>query len=763
MAKLTLDDLRQVSFTSLAEAVADWQDMVGRLDKLADSAKDEMAATSDKARWAGENAGVTKPFVRKTAKEFRDAHAEARSVWEVLDDGHRELTKIQADLKKAVDVDAATLGVKVEDNRDGTVRCFFPHVRGDSDARTQQQLDDAQALATRVARLIAHADEIDDSVARALRKSHGNDSHDFGHSTYTSLDDAQQERSLELARLGPKMTDSQLAELNTHLKFNARDPEFTTAFFTGLGGPEEALKFYGLMSLDGTEGTDKERLALTKELQRGLGTSLATATDPDNKTHLPASWGAEFRKLGTQPVRLYPGSMNDPYGYQILGGMLRYGNYDARFINPIAEHITQLHHDDPDKFMLNKPVGIADLDYGFNPSGRTGAGYDPLTSVLEALGHSPEASLKFFSEETTPTVYREDGTVDKNAILDYRYLDDFLKKDFKWPPDTLAMPSGDIKDAFNHGPDALGHALESATTGRPYDSGATADAVRHSPEAARLTERLVSAFGDSPGLLQHNENGDLDSVDSGPLYAMRDSLGNITAEYMGDFQRAMYEGQSDADLPSFGEPANLDSNQTERFLSAVGQDPDAYASITSAQQAYSSQRVDDVINGQSNSSASIDGRVRDAVAPGATMAGIMSQARGQAVLDYHSASDAEFNAAAEENAAWVNRIVGMGIGSVAERVPLGGEVLGWLQEDITASVLESIAQDSTEEAQGESSRSYTEGRVSIIHASEAAVTRAAMNNPDIHPDTVADLKRSARTQAGDSHSAGAQWNSAGHS
>lgn len=138
--------------------------------------------------------------------------------------------------------------------------------------------------------------------------------------------------------------------------------------------------------------------------------------------------------------------------------------------------------------------------------------------------------------------------------------------------------------------------------------------------------------------------------------------------------------------------------QARSFLAVVGQDPDAYAAITSAQQAYTSQQVDSAINAPTQSEASIDGRVRGAVAPGAVIAGIMSESRADAVIDYHSAADAEFNEAAADNAKWVNRIVGMGGEAVGERVPIAGVVVGWANEDITASVLKSIAQDSTADA-----------------------------------------------------------------
>jgi hypothetical protein len=744
--------------------VSDWKKTVDGLKKAAENAAKGMQAKADKAQWAGVNATVTREFITKTTKEISDLHTEANSIYQVLDDGHTELAALQKQIKQAVEVDAAHLGVRVEDIGGGKVRCFFPHVRGDSDERTQEQLDSKQELEGRINRILAHAAEIDSSVARALGKSHGGDAHNAGHASYESLNDAEVERAVELARKGDKMSDAELRELNELLRYNSgeKDGEFATEFYQGLGGPEKALEFYAEMSIDGTDpDAAKTRLNAVQDLQKVMGYTLANATDPDHKYHLSDQWNSDFRRLGTQPIGWEPGQMNKPYGYQVLGGLLRYGNYDARFLTPIAEHVTQLHKKDPYFFLSNKPGGWPD-NYGFNPSGKLGTGNDPLNSVLEALGHSPEASEKFFTQP--PTAYNEDGTVKKGGDPGFSsYLDLFTDEKFEWTIDTndnnVLADEDKTKKALTYGPEALGHALEAATTGRPYDSDATGDAVKHTEARAGLVRDIVDKFGEHPELIRHNENGDVDE-DSGPLYGLRSSLGDITAEYMGDFQRAMYRESDSSDLlPTFGSPAGLDSGNAQRFLGEVGQDPDAYASITSAQQAYTAQVVDRVINGESNSTASLDGRVGTAVAPGAAIAGIMSDARADAIYEYHTASDKEYNEAAADKQKWVDRILGMGIDTASQRVPIAGTVLGWASEDIQDSIMKSIEKDTTTEAELEAGNEYSSGRDAAIDSAQAAVDHAVAKNPDINSDTAEDLRTAAGTSAGNSHSAGAQWNS----
>ncbi|MCX5171223.1 hypothetical protein OG616_24810 [Streptomyces antibioticus] len=577
---LTYADLLEVDLGKLGTAVSDWKKSVDALKTAAESARKGMRAKSDAARWAGANASVTREFVTKTTKEISDLHSEASTIHSLLSDGHTELVALQKKIRAAVQQEAPGLGVRVEDIGGGKVRCYFAHVRGDTDERTQEERDSKQELEDRINRLVAHASEIDSSLARALAKSHGGDKHNAGHRSYESLDDAQAERAAELAKLGPEMSDKQYMELNSIMKFNARDADFSTDFYKSLGGPKEALEFYGRMSLDGTMGDNKERLALTRQLQRNMGLALASATDPDNRSHLSASWSAEFRKLGTQRVELNPHSGMSAYGYQLLGGILRYGNYDARFINPIAEHVVQLHKKDPDRFMANRPVGASDLDWGFNPSGKSGAGYDPLTGVLEGLGHSPEAAKKFFTDP--PTAYREDGTVDKKATLDFEsYFDELNRNDFEWPPDSLAHAGSDeAKHARDVGPNALGHALEAATTGSAWD--ADPPVLHRDEETWKIMEKVIGRYN-------------VASAD-GPHEAMKDSLARMGAAYIDDLNYSTYNfgGSGDAlgrgeifgagsdgrDHRDFGETA------ARNFMMLVARDEEGYQTLSAAQQVY---------------------------------------------------------------------------------------------------------------------------------------------------------------------------------
>lgn len=772
---ITYSDLMQVDLGKLGTAVSDWKKAVTQLKQLEADARDGLKRKSDRARWEGVNAGVTREFVNKTAREFADLHAEANSIFQVLDDAHRELEALQKSVRTLTG-EAKGKGYTVQDNGDGTVSVGVrPGSGADAKDGKDDTKQDRQRYADSLTGKVAHANDIDVSTKLALKRAHGSDPYNAGHAKYSSLNDAQVERALELARKREDMTDRELAELNKLLRHNGREEDggFATEFFEGLGGPRQTLEFYAAMSIDGTDGdASKTRLAGVQDLQKYMGHALANATDPytpqsvrGDRQHLPSWWGAEFRKLGTQEIEWERNMWSKPYGYQVLGGLLRYGNYDPAFLTPIAEHVTQLHQDDPHRFLANKPAGSDDR-YGFNPSGRLGTGNEPLNSVLEALGHSPEAAEQFFTQK--PTAYNEDGTVKSGEKTDFTsYLDLFTKKDFEWTADTnshhVLADEEAAKKVLNFGPNALGHALEAAATGHPYDSSTVDPSVKHSEAQAKLVHDIVEKFAKNPDLLTHNMNGDLKEEKTGPLYALRDSLGNISADYIGDFQRSMYMEPSDSRIfPVNGAAADLDPGNAQRFLGLVGQDPDAYSAITSAQQAYTTNVVHEFLKAEGKGlTAEDDSRVGNLVAPGAAIAGVMSNSRADAIYDYQTAENKDFNEAAADNAKWVNRIVGLGTAAIPAPFSVVGEPVNWLAEDVTESVLKSINKDTTDKAELDAGREYSEGRRAAMQASTVAVTSYFAHHREIDAETKEAITLAVRTQAGVSHSDGAQWNSSG--
>ncbi|WP_262064001.1 DUF6571 family protein [Streptomyces sp. STR69] len=631
---LKYTDLLDVDLGKLGAAVDDWKRAVDALKTLDEDARSGLKAKSDSARWAGVNADVTRGFVDRTAKEFTDLHTEANSIYQVLDDAHGELLALQRGLKALVE-EARAKNYTITDNGDTTVTVHECVVR--SQAPTAKAGDKAgqpwQSIADQISAKVGRADDVDQSVKAALVRSHGNDLHDAGHADYGSLNEAQAARAVELAKKGEHMSNAELKEFDRLMKYNGTEKggEFATDFYKTLG-PEKTLEFYGSMALDGTAGDNKVRLALTKDLQQSMGLALANATDPDHKYHVPASWGDQLRKLGGQRLQLENARLNQPYGYQVLGGLLRYGNYDAAFINPIAGHIVQLHHQNPNLFALNRPLtGGFDADFGYNPSGKVGTGYDPLTSVLEALGHSPEASKAFFADDS-PKVYNADGGEHKGAKLGYTYFDELTDKNFQWPMDGWGVP------AKAYGVDALGHALESATLGHAYDDP-TPTLVRDE-DSAKIMKQVVHTYGNDPKLVKQQE-------------ILSDSLGRMGAGYIDDLNWGLDENRSDSLFVPTGDAcghAKFGLADTRSFLSTIGQHPDAYADVSAAGKVYTTS----VLEAQVADDGSINhGHAREAVRTGSQIQGMLDQSRADQVQAEGVAKDKEYNDALEKRNGWV--------------------------------------------------------------------------------------------------------------
>ncbi|MET8080393.1 DUF6571 family protein [Streptomyces sp. NPDC005303] len=734
----TYEQLYHLNLSNLKAAADRWEETATKFQQLHTGFGDEVARPFKQAGWRQPvlTAAKADSDVRAAHQEFSDAHEEARGIAGVLGTLHTALQKAKNDLHHLADVEAEKQDLHVSATGVVTPRNDLSHgaARHDPDGQAliREQQQACNALVSRIEAVLQQAADADESACWALRRDLGGRSDDFNSKVVTSLDSADATHAAELMKKGDKLTDTELTELNHLMKSNRGDAEFSTDFYKQLG-QKGSLQLYGQLALQTSDASD-ERKALLRDMQRNMGNTLATATDPDKKPHLSEQWTAEFRKLGTQHVKLYPDSMNEgPYGYQLLGGILRYGDYDSSFLTPIAEHVTQLHAKDP-YFFANTKADFGDPMYGFNPSGKNGAGYDPMNSVLEALGHSPQAAVDYF----TPPMeaYAENGT-HKGELSEIdgagSYLDYLTSKDYDSFPDITGHDPDAATKSMNDFPDALGHALETAVSGQLYDNQGE-PVAGHSAEQATLMHQVVDKFGSDPSLISEKDNG--------PLTAMSDSLGNMTAEYMYDVQSAM-AGDSEA-FPPFGEGSqltDLNDGTLADFVAAVSKDPDAYGAISNAQQAVTTQVVTGALEDRTGNDVPTD-KIKDLVAPGAIISGIMEESRSQAVYDEKIASDADFNENLATGDKWVGRLVGMG----TSKIPVAGDAVGWVVEDIRGAVVEHYTRDSSDEASDEARHQLEAGRETGAQAIKAA-TQTAGREAGLSEDQISDLGSAVYHQA----------------
>ncbi|WP_225631551.1 hypothetical protein [Streptomyces solaniscabiei] len=731
---LKYEDIIDAPVGKLKAAADDWSEMAGKLDKLATEAADGMKTKADKASWEGVNAGVTKAFIGKTAKEFADAAAEAKGVRIILEEGHAAIKKAKDDLVNIRDHEGPAAGIRVDAKGKVTAKnplSEIPAARHDPDYSSllQEEKKNIESWQKRIDLIVDNCNDTDVALKNTL-EANVTDRKDFSAPTYTKLDQEEAARAAALAAKGRDITHTELQQLNELLKDNSSSVDFSKSFYEKLG-PEKSLAFFGQLSTDTYEygKVDKERLKDVQELQKNLGLNLATASHDKEFTD---KWGPELRKLGTERIPLAKHDYGGPFGYQLLGGIMRYGNYDAKFLNPIAEHVAQLHQKDPYMFADNKVVN-SPFKNPFNPSGVNGAGYDPATAMLEALGNSPEAAKKFFTEP--PTAYNEDGTVDHGATADLgknkdgeaidNYLDFFGNEKWESFPDVNSLDEKELKASLDQMPDALGHALEAATLGYPAghpDAGVVRDA-----DNAEVMQKVMEKYAADPGLLkEHHE-------------AMADSLGVMGAGYIDDINWALDKndpnsvfapGKNPDGHLDFADTADGNGRSVVRgFLSTLGQHPDAYATVSTAEQVYTRSALEETVG--PNGKIGDEGAARATVRVGAEVQGMLDQSRADQVEATNLKTHEDYEKAVAKRAGWVEFGAAAGIaagvaflpataavGTAAVLIPLATDTASGAAEQLIGQMVGDISDNSVDEHKEKVEELTREEKTKIYSAGE---------------------------------------------
>ncbi|WP_081235714.1 hypothetical protein [Streptomyces viridosporus] len=733
---LTYEDIIDAPVAKLKAAADDWSEMAGKLDKLATDAADGMKAKADRAAWEGVNAGVTKAFIGKTAKEFADAAAEAKGVKLILEEGYAAIKKAKDDLVDIRDHEGPAAGIRVDGNGKVTARnplSEIPAARHDPDYSEllREERRNIESWQKRIDLIVDNCNDTDLALKNTL-EANVTDRKDFSAPTYTKLDQEEAARAAALAAKGRDITHAELQQLNELLKDNSSSVEFSKGFYEKLG-PEKSLAFFGRLSTDTYEygKVDPERLKDVQELQKNLGLNLATASHDKEFTD---KWGPELRKLGTERIPLAKHDYGGPFGYQLLGGIMRYGNYDAKFLNPIAEHVAQLHQKDPDMFAGNKMVN-GPVKNPFNPSGVNGAGYDPATAMLEALGNSPEAAKKFFTDP--PTAYNEDGTVNHGTTADLgedkdgeaidNYLDFFGNEKWESFGDVDSTDEKELKASLDQMPDALGHALEAATLGYPVghpDPGVVRDA-----DNAAVMQKVMEKYGADPGLLkEHHE-------------AMADSLGVMGAGYTDDINWALAKNDPNSVFaPGKNPDGHIDFADTvdgngrsvvRGFLSTLGQHPDAYATVSTAEQVYTRSVLEGTVGPDGKITEAVEARARAAVRVGAEVQGMLDQSRADQVEATNLKTHEDYEKAVAKRAGWIQFGATAGVaagvaflpataavGAAAVLVPLATDTASGAAEQAISQVVGDISDNSVDEHKEKVEELTDEERMEIFSAGE---------------------------------------------
>ncbi len=610
----------------------------------------------------------------------------------------------------ALTADARQLGLRV--GPDGTVTVPAATVPDGPEhtARQAAMTNLAAVYTAEISAALRDASEVDDTTAALLAGDDETATARFAQTTEPGVDAvADAERAAELAGSGWLWIED-VDELNALFTAHAGDPEFAATFFDELG-PAGTYAFLGRLSGLGLSEYDPGSELGTQigATQRQLGAMLALATDPGSEPTLGNGWTEQLLAEGTATVE---SGIVAPTGLQLLGTLLQ--NDDVVFP---TDFLTRY----GDAVMAQDELGWPTDTHLLGFVDETSTGWDPVTALLSALGNNGEAATAFFDPQAHP------------GRIEY-LLEDRVLVSFDVPDDAYNTDADD-------GPyfDELGNALHSATTADVDDTGA------HSASQAGIMTETVRVLG-SPD----HRNGDVPD-------GMRDSVGEMFAEYIADVNHAVERGGS-LRLDADGDPealsyewAGLDGPGTNdplfaaeshalfavddlgRVLGDTARDADAYAHIYEAERAYAAVTLDMAAStadlGLQERANAVEAEARTA----ATVLGLLDEARADEVQEHGEAADEAYNNAVDS----IGGATSWGLGKAADLAGdnLLGKTIGGVST-VLDWVLGQADRDSSEQIAIDTAEVYTDGRWQAANLAFQAMWNNQIWPPEYPPPAI---------------------------
>lgn len=583
----------------------------------------------------------------------------------ILDDYGTGLAELKARLDGIV-ANAAAVGIQISGTGAVTVPAEVAQL-----ARDNGKPDPQRAVADDIAAVLKAAGTLEAHTARALKealRADSLDAHKVGAEYRDAIKDAK--RAAELLR---DLRDPEnRKELIRLLGENKGNSEFAATLLKTLGGNGTMRALAEIVASGNPLLTDvttpgRDPLATKDELralQKGLGDVIGLGTDPDSAFHTGAEWMRDFREAGKSKFDVGLFEHARPYGYQLLGSVLRSGDYSTEFLNAVGADMVEM--DSQGKFEGNRPNTTANLSAGeLNHVDDGGAGWDPIDGLMKAMDRNPEAATEFFdpaggglSSGESRIEYLLDRNEWNDSSGDYR-------RDPNDPSQALVLD-----------------ALAAASDGSEYG-----DLGRH------IAKEAINHVGNSEAGAVGLRN-DL----------ARESMGRLLQGQLENVENAL----SGTGRGGFAEGA------VSRVLADVAHSPEAYARLANAERAHTALEMATIVNEHDGVDAR--NRLGEAAKEMGKVLAHLNEGKVSALSAEWKGQADEYNAKVEA----IGQVSGYALGKAVATVPFGG-----LLADASSQAIDSIVQnakvDYSAEAAADVAMLHDENRVASVDMMEQYV------------------------------------------
>ncbi|RDG37699.1 hypothetical protein [Streptomyces corynorhini] len=475
---MNMEQLVHGNFATLDTTIADWSTVINSLRNLEKDAREDMKRKSDKARWEGVNATVSREFIDKTAGEFADALTQATTIHDILKDTRDELVGFRDELKETIER-ARKKNLTVTSTAGGgftVTMLIHPDRAAKGTEVAQHSQQDVDYLRDDVQRILNRATESDTSADKVLRAIVDQADKGFSGASYSDRESAAEalEKAEEVAQIikkkGDDMSPAEFDKVNATLAAFANDPLFQEKFASTLGA-RGVLDFWADIS-DPSDGGSLQHTRFNQfgDLQKNLSLTLAGATHSDSPRM--QDWKEDMLKLSGETIQTRGTQVK---GFQLMSNLMRVGDYEVRFLNDYGNSLiaTEKKMKLPGNFWTGATGGPLMPKMNFMDGSDSDFGRDPMTGFMTALSNSPDAATEFFNTKDP-----QDNA--QWVLKDRRSFDD-------GPPNS----------GPNAALDATGKAMFAATSGISDPEDPNAKFVQHTDEHLEALKRSVNLLAET--------------------------------------------------------------------------------------------------------------------------------------------------------------------------------------------------------------------------------------------------------------------------